>query len=231
MIKVFNKLRQRLLLQGRIGRYLAYAIGEIVLVVIGILIALQINNWNGARLQGLAEKEFLQGVKNDLVLDMDYIDLVTDLIDPRVQSFERIQSEIGEPDFGLDDLPFVDSLLGIYFSPQRTFYPVSGSYESAVSGNEINKFKNKELIKKITKLYNSTYPRLIDNGNILDQRWDYLTRNYTRQRRTGNFDLSENNEALVVVDDVFYHYIQLKWYRDNLRDALKEIEELIRSIP
>ena len=46
MIKFFRKIRQNLLSQGKTGKYFKYAIGEIILVVIGILIALQINNWN-----------------------------------------------------------------------------------------------------------------------------------------------------------------------------------------
>ncbi len=49
MIKFFRKIRQNLLLENKTGKYLKYAIGEIVLVVIGILIALQINNWNESR--------------------------------------------------------------------------------------------------------------------------------------------------------------------------------------
>mgnify|MGYP000731225644 CR=1 FL=1 len=46
MIKFFRKIRYNLMSENRTGRYLKYAIGEIILVVIGILIALQINNWN-----------------------------------------------------------------------------------------------------------------------------------------------------------------------------------------
>ena len=46
MPRIFNSIRQRLLAQNRFTRYFVYAIGEILLVVIGILIALQINNWN-----------------------------------------------------------------------------------------------------------------------------------------------------------------------------------------
>ena len=49
MIKFFRHIRQQLLGEGKTGKYLKYAIGEIFLVVIGILLALQINNWNETR--------------------------------------------------------------------------------------------------------------------------------------------------------------------------------------
>jgi hypothetical protein len=49
MIKFFRKIRQQLLIENKFSKYLLYAIGEIVLVVIGILIALSINNWNEKR--------------------------------------------------------------------------------------------------------------------------------------------------------------------------------------
>src|SRR6056297_2485873 len=50
MIKFFRKIRQKMLSENKFSKYLIYAIGEIILVVIGILIALQINNWNENRL-------------------------------------------------------------------------------------------------------------------------------------------------------------------------------------
>ena len=55
MINFFRRIRQRLLGQDRFGKYLVYALGEIVLVVIGILIALQINTWNQDRLDRKTE--------------------------------------------------------------------------------------------------------------------------------------------------------------------------------
>ena len=51
MIKFFRKIRQNLLLENKTGKYFKYAIGEILLVVIGILIALSINNWNTKKIQ------------------------------------------------------------------------------------------------------------------------------------------------------------------------------------
>ena len=67
MIKFFRKIRQNLLSEGKTKKYLKYAIGEIILVVIGILIALQINNWNEQRKR---DKDILK-INKRLVLDLD----------------------------------------------------------------------------------------------------------------------------------------------------------------
>jgi len=66
MIKFFRKIRQNLLMENKTGKYFKYAIGEIVLVVIGILIALQINNWNENRLNNKAIKAYLTSFIQDL---------------------------------------------------------------------------------------------------------------------------------------------------------------------
>ncbi|WP_166966814.1 DUF6090 family protein [Yeosuana marina] len=70
MIKFFRKIRQNLLSEGKTRSYLKYAIGEIVLVVIGILIALQINNWNEERKikqkETIVLKELLTSINSDL---------------------------------------------------------------------------------------------------------------------------------------------------------------------
>jgi len=67
MLKFFRNIRKNLLNEGKTTKYLKYAIGEIVLVVIGILIALQINNWNQDRQLKQKEKKILIELKRDLV--------------------------------------------------------------------------------------------------------------------------------------------------------------------
>ncbi len=66
MIKFFNKIRQQLIDQSKVSKYLLYAFGEIILVVIGILIALQINNWNQDRQNREREQMYLNGLMGDL---------------------------------------------------------------------------------------------------------------------------------------------------------------------
>jgi len=69
MIKLFKRIRKRLITAGQLQQYLFYAIGEIALVVIGILIALQINNWNLKRLEKKDEIAILEGIAANILLD------------------------------------------------------------------------------------------------------------------------------------------------------------------
>lgn len=73
MLKFFRKIRQNTLSEGKTGKYLKYAIGEIILVVVGILIALQINNWNDNRKAEKIELTYLIRLKNDLAKDTVYL--------------------------------------------------------------------------------------------------------------------------------------------------------------
>lgn len=66
MIKFFRHIRRAMIAENKFSKYLLYAIGEIILVVIGILIALQINNWNEENKQSKVEKTFLKRLQNDL---------------------------------------------------------------------------------------------------------------------------------------------------------------------
>ena len=73
-MKLFNKVRQRLLTEGRLQRYLVYAVGEIILVVIGIFIALQLNAWKADVKDRSLEQTYLRNLRDDLVLQQEIID-------------------------------------------------------------------------------------------------------------------------------------------------------------
>ena len=73
MIKFFRRIRQNLINEGKTARYLKYAIGEIVLVVIGILIALQINNWNDQRKAAIVDEALRKEYIRDLYREMQNI--------------------------------------------------------------------------------------------------------------------------------------------------------------
>jgi len=90
MIKLFRNIRKKLATENKFMAYSRYAIGEIVLVVIGILIALQINNWNEGRKEALKEKQLLsnlQGEFKDNLKDLDSIALEVDKV---IFSLEKV---------------------------------------------------------------------------------------------------------------------------------------------
>jgi len=75
MLRFFSKKRFKLAARNKVGKYLRYAIGEILLVVIGILIALQINNWNENRKQHLKDLDFLKNLKKEISNDITLLTL------------------------------------------------------------------------------------------------------------------------------------------------------------
>lgn len=74
MIKFFRTIRQRFVTENRLSKYLLYAIGEIPLVVIGILLALQINNWNEDRKNTDKENRYLSNINRDILDDSLYLE-------------------------------------------------------------------------------------------------------------------------------------------------------------
>ena len=93
MIKFFRRIRQQLLSQNRFSKYLLYAIGEIVLVVIGILIALQVNNWNETKKEQIKIRKYaeslIQDLENDLIM-IDTIQYIANEINIRIDSLSSI---------------------------------------------------------------------------------------------------------------------------------------------
>ena len=84
MIKFFRKIRQSLLFENKFSKYLIYAIGEIILVVIGILIALQINNLNEDRKNRIAEIQMLTNISNELISNDDILNNSDNIISNQI---------------------------------------------------------------------------------------------------------------------------------------------------
>ena len=76
MIKFFRKIRQRLLTENKFSKYLLYAIGEIILVVIGILIALQVNNWNESKKRSRQEIALIENLKSEFKINLENLEKV-----------------------------------------------------------------------------------------------------------------------------------------------------------
>ncbi len=122
MIKFFRKIRQNLLSEGKTGKYLKYAIGEVILVVIGILIALSINNWNQDITSKNEIKQILKEVHNDLNQDFLYLN-------KRINEVERFNNNIDNLLYNGNKMS-IDSLLNAITKVHyvTSFVPVNFGY-------------------------------------------------------------------------------------------------------
>ena len=153
MIKFFRHIRQSLIMENKTSRYFKYAIGEIILVVIGILIALQINNWNNERIDRQREKKYLTNITKDLKKDLDRLDFLIKFREDRLVGDHKLINHInGKPIENLDSISkyIVNAMMEEKFSPNNTTF-----LELTNSGN-LNLIKNdsiKTLLLELEQLY------------------------------------------------------------------------------
>ena len=93
MISLLRKIRKRLITEGSFSSYLLYAIGEILLVVVGILIALQINNWNEQRKLNVNEQALLQQLLTDLEKDAQILKESIPILEQKNKTYQQLYYE------------------------------------------------------------------------------------------------------------------------------------------
>jgi hypothetical protein len=148
MISLFKKIRQKLLKQNRVTRYLAYAIGEIALVMVGILLALQVNNWNEDRKIRIAEQSILQNLRTELVLNIK--NLETDISyheQAHACSFELLKL------FGTDISKIPSTTLDTLLFNAETVYTFevrNGYIKSLIASGNLDYLRNEKLKSMLT---------------------------------------------------------------------------------
>jgi len=138
--------------KSKTGRYFKYAIGEIILVVIGILIALQINNWNESRKEQKLEANFIELLTQDLSADASSLSALVKISDSSVVSKNIIldyqDGIIARPD------SLSNHFLRAVFHGIRTFVPNKGAIEEVQNAGGLSLIKNETVSSQILKLYN-----------------------------------------------------------------------------
>ena len=117
MFRFFRTYRQRLLTENRISNYLLYAVGEIVLVVIGILIALQINNWNEGVKNREMERGFYQDILSDLKKDSLKLEGLTRLYSNRIEHAGWLLKALRNPNSFRDAQEIDKQIQPLYIGP------------------------------------------------------------------------------------------------------------------
>jgi len=140
MIKFFRKIRRNLLSEGKTGKYLKYAIGEIALVMIGILLALQVNEWNNERNRKKAEQDVIEQLIADLSKSQHELEYMCQ------QTFgeARVRAQVLQA-FWKDELP--DDIENYVWggAGSRVYSPVLGTAQSLINSGRMDVLSSKEL--------------------------------------------------------------------------------------
>ncbi|WP_108423371.1 DUF6090 family protein [Flagellimonas amoyensis] len=182
MIKFFRRIRHKALTENKFGKYLTYAIGEIILVVIGILIALQVNNWNESRKNSLVKSSYTHSLINDFKKDSVALGSLLSRLEKDSIAFRNFQNRIK-----LSESKF-DTLVKIYRSEFPFFYMGNYGFNNTtlinlVGNNEISYpsdirdalaslIKNQKDFENINSIFGEKY------FDILNENTYYLADDY-----------------------------------------------------
>jgi len=170
MIKFFRQIRQKLLSENKFSKYLIYAVGEIILVVIGILIAVKINEWNNVQVRKALEITLLEQIKEEILRVKWDVEKDLNLLVLGQKSSDKILDHIN------NDRPYSDSLcFDFYFMYLDEYiYPEKAVYEK-VKNEGLAIISNDTVASFLQDLYESKYPRISTNSLFQPDIEDYLS--------------------------------------------------------
>ncbi len=214
MLAFFRKIRKQLAADNKPLQYMRYAIGEILLVVVGILIALQINTWNEDRKSSMREMKLLTELKSNLKINIQ--NLQTDI--------KRQQKSAAIIDYLLEHLdnrrPYNDSLA--YFIKEADYAPdvvLSASAFETLKSTGLELIKTDSLRSVIINLFEVDYPTLMQETRRLeDQIWPVSSvPMYQKHFRMENKDYYIVNNYKALLDDK--EFANMLSFRGHLRKA------------
>ena len=243
MLKFFRKIRYNLMETGKTSKYLKYALGEIILVVIGILIALQLNTWNENRKDRNLEKEFLIGLQKTLRLDLDR-NLKSQKINKEALNSMKFLAEYLET-----DRPYHDSLKYHFGAmSQFQFWDLSESVFESLKAKGLDLISNKNLRDSLALAYgnhnksiNYAGFRYHDNmdhaifnifNNRFEEAWAGAEEDVTIYDEDVNIYMEPLDYDQLKTDQEFLYFLKslpnLQHYK--LKGPLKETEKLLERL-
>ncbi|WP_296619327.1 DUF6090 family protein [Marivirga sp.] len=193
MIKLFRKIRQKLIEQQKVRSYFFYAIGEIFLVVIGILIAISINNWNQNKTYKNELNQIVKEVSNDLNQDIEFLNLMIEISEETIYSIDNLLNN--------DNKMSEDSLLINIVGLHRFTYFVPTNF----GYNKLNKHPRTELLPdSLTNNLTTYYTGYsIERNEIISETGTLYNFNYYRNYLVKfGFPLEMNGLGLVRPKDL-----------------------------
>lgn len=154
MIKFFRHIRQNLIQEGKTARYIKYAIGEIVLVMIGILLALQVSEWNTNRKRQQLEVQILNNIHNEFLENKEQLKLVKSF---HVISYKSTTKLLNLLPFDIIEIE-IDSVVALLDNTYNnwTFNPQQSTINSLINTSSFDLITNLEL-RKLLQNWNDLY--------------------------------------------------------------------------
>lgn len=177
MIKFFRKIRQNMIKENKVSKYMLYAIGEIVLVVIGILIALSINNWNEKQINRKQELIILENILQDLQNDNLGLTNIIERRTSKASSAEIMASYYNGAK--------IEKLSDYYFHWTNVLYweahyPRNIAFKELINSGNVSKIKNASIRNSLLVI-NVSYEELFRvRAHMYDDYAIYLYNPYAR---------------------------------------------------
>ncbi|NNC70539.1 MAG: hypothetical protein HKN90_06950 [Flavobacteriaceae bacterium] len=240
MIKFFRRIRQNLLSEGKTGKYFKYAIGEVLLVVIGILIALQINNWNEKRKQDGYEAKMLTEIYASLKSDYIRCQNILSIADSRFIANDSIIKLME-----IDSIN--DKTVNRYFTISAGILRIefqTSAYESLKSKG-LDIISNYDLRNALSYFYDSSYQNTLEsfsNYNIhIRNEWrPFMINNFQFEMyddSNGNtrlarhpIDWNKLNSEPKMKNILILNKALIVLQQNNIQQLMKQLQNLLKLI-
>ena len=243
MIKFFRKIRQKMLNENKFGKYLTYAVGEIILVVIGILIALSINNWNQERQLQNEEKVILKNIHTEFLENKNALKLGLEENNQGFKASITLLNLVGQnrefiQQYNLDSLMYVMLETGSFRPSENTISDLlqSGKLQLLQNDNLKNLlYKWTRNLKKTDVSFNRVELK-IDNELV-----PYLSKHYSMKDIDMYGKLEWKNKTLLTIDKLYIfediqfeniiddYLYRVKSAGDNLEELVIIIDDIIKE--
>ena len=226
MFKFFRKIRYKFISENKTSRYLKYALGEIILVVIGILIALQVNNWNAERQMNQTGKKLLKNIQKDLLTD---IESAGDILETYLTKDSLARLVINNK---LQVSDYQNSIYG----PKGTYFDYW--YDNFVINKQSYlKFKDfaKDLNDPLMNLQDAMDNLYIFEANYIDKFNNRLSNtvydniNYLATNKSWYYQWFYGKEEITDADNMFQFFLNDPEYKNQVASYINDYKNLNRG--
>ncbi|MFD1314662.1 DUF6090 family protein [Namhaeicola litoreus] len=233
MIAFLRNMRQQLAKENKFGRYFRYAIGEIILVVIGILIALQINNWNTRKQESKQEQKILNILKSEFTYNAAELQRNMDKASLTKSRIDSLLFLIDHPEIDIDVNDLRELVLRV--TGYSTYDPSNGALTNLISSGQLELIKNDSLKIALSKWFGEVQDTKEDELRLIrfgDTHIDPIRLEYINYNANSRFD----RNSAELLNHANFENILLRTSRafayniENYEHLGKEIENIMSLI-